>query len=50
MNNHLRIIFRSIENDKRMNFTKDTIIKDALLQYLKETNSKIDLKGNNIIY
>ena len=50
MNNHLMIIFRSMENDKRMNFTKDTIIKDALLQYLKETNSKIDLSRKNKIF
>ena len=33
---------------KNMEFTKDTKVKDALIEYLKSTNSKIDLSPERI--
>ena len=50
MDNKYIIYFRSSEYDKVMVFSKDTIVKDVLTQYLKETNSIIDLSLNKYTF
>ena len=46
----IELLFYYDVEKKKMKFPKTTYIKDALIQFLKETHSKIDLSCDKIIF